>query len=166
MDSMLGIICGGLAILSFLGIGVAVLIWGIRNRNKAEASNTWSSVEGVITSAQIDEDTDVDEDGFSSTTYTPQWQYQYTVNGNSYTGERISFGAVRGYGRLKKAQEELDKYPVNSSVRVYYDPEIPEESVLVQGTGGTWLGIFLGGFFILLAVIGCIVSFFVVLLNM
>ena len=165
MDSVLGIICGGLGILAFFGIGVAALILGIRNRNKAEESNNWPAVDGLITDAQIEKDTDVDEDGFSSTTYTPKWQYQYTLGEQTYTSERISFGAVRGYGRIKKAQEELDKYPVNSRVRVYYDSQNPDESVLVRGTKGTMWGIIIGSIFILISIFGCIGGLIFVLVN-
>ena len=60
----------------------------------------------MITNAWIEENTDVDDDGYSSTTYTPKWEYQYQIGGTTYTSDRISYGAVKGYGRRKKAQEE------------------------------------------------------------
>jgi hypothetical protein len=165
MNSNIGLLCGGFGILVFFGVGVAALIFGIRNREKGEASNSWPSVGGIITDARIEENTDVDEDGFSSTTYTPKWLYEYTLDGKTNTSERISFGAVRGYGRRKRAQEELDKFPVNSQVRVYYDPQNPGETVLVPGTKGTMMGIIIGIIFILLSIFGCIGGLIFVLVN-
>ena len=53
MNSNIGLLCGGLGILVFFGVGVAALILGIRNRKKGEASNLWPSVEGIITDARI-----------------------------------------------------------------------------------------------------------------
>ena len=164
--SVLGILCGGLGILVLFGIGVGSIIFGIRNRKKAEASNAWPSADGMITNAWIEENTDVDDDGYSSTTYTPKWEYQFQISGTTYTSDRISYGAVKGYGRRKKAQEELVKFPTNSRVRVYYDPANPAESVLIRGTKGTMLGIILGIIVILISIIVACVGGIALLTNM
>lgn len=143
-NNLVGLLCGsGLAIALFIG-GVVAVIFGIKNRKKAEASNAWPSAGGVITNTWIKENTDVDDEGYSSTTYTPKWEYKFQLGGQEFTSQKISFGGETGYGRRKRAQEELDKYPANSQVRVFYDPANPGESVLVQGTKGTMLGIIIG----------------------
>jgi len=165
MNNVIGIVCGGLFILIFFAAGVAAIIFGIRNRKKAEASTTWPSVDGTITNAWIDESRDTDEDGSTSTTYTPRWQYQFDLGGSTHTSERVSFGGMTGYGRRSKAEEQLQKFPVNSRVRVYYDPQNPAESVLIQGTKGTMIGIIVGIVLILASVVACIGGGIVVLFN-
>ena len=165
-ESLLGILCGGILILVLFGSGIAAVIFGIRNRKKGEASNSWPSANGMITAAWIEENTETDEDGFSATTYTPKWQYKFQAGGFEYTSERISYGAVKGYGRRKKAQEELNKFPANSRVRAYYDPQDPNESVLIRGTKGTLLGVILGIILILISVIGGCVGGFMALSNL
>ncbi|MBN2043700.1 MAG: DUF3592 domain-containing protein [Anaerolineales bacterium] len=153
MTNLTGLICGGGLVLAlFIGGGV-VIFFGIKNRKKAEASNAWPSAGGMITATWIEENTDHDEDGYSSTTYTPKWEYKYQVGGYEYTSQKISFGGVTGYGRRKRAQEELDKFPANSQVRVYYDPNDPNQSVLIKGTKGTMLGIIIGVILILVSII-------------
>ena len=150
--NLVGPLCmGGLMVALFIG-GVTAIIFGIRNRKKAQESTAWPSLGGVITNAWIEENTEYDEDG-SSTTYTPKWEYKFQVQGYEYTSQKISFGGTTGYGRRKRAQEELVKFPANSHVRVYYDPNDPNTSVLIQGTKGTMLGIIIGVILILVSII-------------
>ena len=65
--------------------------------------------------------------------------YDYEVAGQEYTGNRYSFGYLAGgiagggevYAKIKR---ELPQKP---SVKVYYNPSNPRESVLVPGA--TWI---------------------------
>ena len=139
-------------VLILLGIGIFSVVSGIRNRKKGEASLSWPTVDGVITNTWIEEKTDTDEDGISSTTYTPHWEYQYQVEGTTYTSSRISYGAVKGYGRRSKAQEELGRFPIHSIVKVYFDPYNFTETVLVPGTKGTMLGVIIGAILIVVSI--------------
>ena len=164
--NLVGLFCVGAVIFIFFGVGVAAIILGIRNRKKAEASVNWPSAPGRITNAWIDQEDDIDEDGFSTTTFTPNWQYQFTASGQTYTSDKISFGGKRGYGRQKKAQEALAAYPLHSQVRIYFDPANPSESVLVPGTKGTFLGIIVGAIFIVISIFGCIAGTIGQLINM
>ena len=155
-ESSIGFICAGLGIVAFFFIGVGILISGIRNRRKATASNRWPAAGGVITNAWINESRSTDEDGFTSTSYSARVEYQYAVGANTFTSRRISFGSTQSYSNRRKARKELEAYPVNSRVRVYYNPQNPEEAVLIRGTKGTMFGIIMGIIFILLsACFGC-----------
>ena len=59
-----GLLCGGGALVAALFIGgVVVIIFGTKNRKKAEASNAWPSVGGMITRSWIEDNTDVDDEG-------------------------------------------------------------------------------------------------------
>lgn len=160
-EQIIGYICVGGVIIAFFIGGIFATIYGVRNRRKGSASQSWPSARGVITNAWIQESTDTDEEGYTSTSYTPKWEYQYKIGQETYTSGRISFGGVTGYGRQKRAQEELDRFPVNSQVQVYYDPEKHSDAVLVRGTKGTMGGIIVGIIFIALSVCGsCIWLYF------
>jgi hypothetical protein len=67
-ETMFGYICGGLLIIAFFIFGVSTIIFGIRNRRKAEASQSWPAAPGVIIQGWIEESRDTDEDGY--TTYS------------------------------------------------------------------------------------------------
>jgi hypothetical protein len=151
-ESIIGLICGGLGIIAFFIAGAAALFFGIRNRRKGAESNNWPSAAGSIARTWVGESTSTDEDGFSSTSYTPQVEYQYQVGSNTYTSKKISFGAIRSYGTQRRAMKDLEAYPVNAHVQVFYNPQKPDEAVLVRGTKGTLLGIILGIFFMLIAI--------------
>lgn len=150
----IGYLCGGGVIfLVFIG-GIIATFFGIRNRRKASASQSWPAAAGVITKAWVEENQDTDDEGYTSTNYTPKWEYQYQAGSETYTSSRISFGGITSYGRLKKAQEELNRFPINSQVHVYYDPANPGDSVLVQGTKGTMIGIIIGIVLMVLSICG------------
>ena len=57
--------------------------------------------------------------------------YSYVVNGIGYTGKRIRFNR-RQYVLKSRAQKELDRYPVNTGVIVYFDPVNPGDAVLIR----------------------------------
>jgi len=166
MENIFGIICGGLFILIFFAGGVAAVIFGLRNRKKAEESTGWPAVEGVILNAWVEESSDTDEDGFTSTTYTPKWEYQYQLGGQTYTSQKISFGGESGYGSRKKAEQELTKYPLSSRVQAFYNPLNHEEAVLVQGTKGTMVGIIVGAILIVVSICTACIGGYVVISNL
>lgn len=139
-----GTLFGVLIFLLLFGSGTFMVIRGLGNRKKGAASTTWPTANGVITHAWVERETSEDEDGFTSTSYTPKWQYQFKLGGNTYNSEKISYSATTGYGRQAKAQEKLNQFPLNNQVKVYYDPNEPTESVLIPGTKGTMSGIIIG----------------------
>ena len=165
-SALIGIVCGGLFILVFFIGGVSAVIFGIRNRKKAQESTGWPSVDGVITKTWTNESRDTDEDGFTSYSYTPKWQYQYQLGGQTYSSEQVTFGGEKSYSNRKKAEQELIKYPQNGRVRVYYNPQDPADSVLVRGTKGTLGAIIAGIVLILISLCGACVGGYSLISNM
>ena len=66
-----------------------------------------------------------------SSGYAVSVSYDYVADGRRYTGTRVGFSR-RQYARKKRAQAEAEKYPLNSSVAVYFDPEKPTDAVLTR----------------------------------
>jgi hypothetical protein len=120
------------------GIGAALAAVGIHRRSQVEASRSWLQVPGTVTAANI-----AVIRGDDSTGYAPELTYSYVVNGTGYTGKRIRFNR-RQYVLKSRAQKELDRYPVNTGVIVYFDPVNPGDAVLIrEATDST--GLIAGG---------------------
>jgi len=118
-EMAIGMTAGGLT-------GAGLLIAGIYQRNRIAASQSWLQTTGTITGGSV-----ATECSNDSTGYSVALSYGYVANGVTYTGKRIGFSR-RTYARKSRAQSELDRYPLSSSVIVYFDPEKPADAVLVR----------------------------------
>jgi hypothetical protein len=119
-------------------IGSGLLIYGLHQRRKLLASQSWPQTTGTVTKADIAVERDTE-----STSYSVAVLYDYEVNGVRHTGKRIAFDR-RTYARKKRAEAELGRYPPNSSVTVYFDPERPANAVLLRESPYSMLYIVLG----------------------
>ena len=144
-DATLALLIGGSICFLFFVIGIFIMIAGIRNRKKAEESTSWPSVQGTITNSWVETQVHKDDDGSKRISHFPRWEYEFAVSGMTYTSQRISFGITGRSSSESEARERLTQYPLNSEVRVFYNPSNPEEAVLVTGTQGTMTLVTLGG---------------------
>lgn len=132
----LGVYC--IVALGLLVISLAVVsIW------RGAGSEHWPVAEGEIVKSEV----------VSRSTYTgSSWRfekfseilYRYEVNNRSFEHFRIAFndGGYYVTDSLAKA------YPLGTKVRVYYDPDDPDNAVLIPGkkSWGQILGTALMGF--------------------
>jgi hypothetical protein len=124
--------------------GIVSIVYGLYLRRKLGASANWSQSIGTIRSAEVGNNAAAD-----SVEYEVLVSYEYVVNGTSFTGKRIEFGR-RGYLKKRRAEEQLARYPVQSSVMVFFNPENPQDAVLeLQASGSATyfiLGVLAFGF--------------------
>jgi hypothetical protein len=111
--------------LTCVVLGLALIGYSIYQRRRIQASERWQTVTGTITRAEV-----VENKASDSREYNLAVSYAYAVNGSHYVGSRIEFGQRRAYLRKKTAEAQAARYPVNSSVMVYFNPEKPEDAVL------------------------------------
>jgi hypothetical protein len=130
--SLVAGICAGLFALALGAIGVVLIVQYMRNKQKAQASQTWPSTPGKIIGHRIRVDETEDADGDSRVRYVPEVHFEYQVDGIVYQGKRISFGSEPDFGLRPKAQAFLESYPVESETTAYYNPDNPQEAVLSQ----------------------------------
>lgn len=156
MKSKSNFSCGNIVLLFLLGIGLFTLVFSIRSNQKASQSTDWPSVVGVITHTYIEEDESFDSDGDTTTTYSPVINYEYIVDDQVYTGDRIYYGLTMKYNRHQEAAKALQAYPTNSEVEIYYNPADPSEAVLDRQAEGTTLGIMIGGGLVLLSAVSLV----------
>lgn len=139
----------------FLGIGLAMFVFGIFFLIDANESAGWPEVEGSVRYTAVKQDRARGAQGGSKYTirYYYTVSYRYTVNGQPLSGDRYSMGdGPRASGYFKTRQEAEAEgdivYPVGSAITVYYNPENPESTVLRPGTNwGTYVPLILGLFF-------------------
>ena len=70
------------------------------------------------------------------THFTAEIRYDYTVDGTSYTGDRVSYSDYSSSNEMQM-QTVVAEYPVGKSVTVFFDPENPSSSLLESGFGWT-----------------------------
>jgi uncharacterized protein DUF3592 len=109
------------AMLASALVGSGFLIFGCISLIKNGTSRKWPQVAGTITQSVIKKNT-----GTDSNSYDVLIQYEYAVNIVRYTGEQ----EMGSYVWERSAQAAVERYAVNSSVVVYYDPEKPTNAVL------------------------------------
>jgi hypothetical protein len=119
--------------LAMFGAAIFFILWSGYEIVLAYQSQQWPSVEGEITSSYVQRDVRAIENSSKKPTYTPKISYQYTVNGKTYTGEKISFSGGEGGEKKNEAQAVVDHYFSGKKIAVYYDPEHPKKAVLETG---------------------------------
>lgn len=156
LGPMIGLLCGGLFVLVFAGIGAFLIYQSVRGRQKADASQSWPSTSGQITEAHVSHHTSTDTDGDMSDHYTPKVKYTYQAIGQEYEGDKLGFGFQQSYNSQTKAQAALERFPVGGQVTVFYSPNNPAEAVLERKAGGSTLTLVLGIIFIAVSLcLGC-----------
>ena len=98
-----------------------------------QASPRWPSVEGVVLTSQPRAVHDNPAEPESAKhDWVSEVRYAYTVDGVSYTGDRLqAFG--RRHMTKQEVLQELAPFPVGARVKVYHDPANPGRSVLIPG---------------------------------
>jgi hypothetical protein len=110
----------GTAAVSSAMIGVALSGYGLYLRSKLSSCQRWPQTAGTVTQSRLDTD-----DG-----YRIHVIYEYAVNGVAYSCSRVQFGTPTTYIRKSSAEAAIGRYPVDSRLTVYYDPENPADAVL------------------------------------
>lgn len=143
-----GIFTGGV----FFAVGLLIFLWGRSFASRDRAIARWPRAPGVITGSTYSSQTGTsrDQHGYdvTSTTYAPDITFEYTVNGATFGGTRVT-RANEPTSDASKIKALIDRYPRGARVEVLYDPSAPSTAYLEAGrsTGALILMIF-GGFFL------------------
>jgi hypothetical protein len=116
------------ALLCFVAVPVG-LSTELNRLSDARASRSWPTVAGTIRTARVEQ---VLGRKSRETAYFPRVEFSYSVAGQTYQGDRLSaHGSASDV--YPKAKVTIDRYPVGSEHRVYYDPANPTSSLLEPG---------------------------------
>jgi hypothetical protein len=149
---LLGMLCGGIFFLLFLGLGIFLIYRTQQSKKQAQVSQNWPSIPGQVTDSHVSRSQSTDADGDTSTSYSARVAYTYQVSGQAYSGHNIAFGFNPSYSNESKAQAAAARYPLGGQVPVYYDPSNPSDAVLERQASGSNVGMILGIIFIVIGV--------------
>ena len=118
----------------FLLLGGWLLILGLTNIWRAQASERWPRTTARVSRSDAASATSYDrEEHTTSVTYSTNIEYRYQVGGREYTGSRRHFGQTEGSGDSSEAEVLRFRYPANAGITVAYDPADPSMSVAEPG---------------------------------
>jgi hypothetical protein len=127
----------GMAVV-LAAMGLLALRMGFMLRAQVAASRLWHEAPGRIRSSGIEEVEMTPRDasrrgrrGFRSRVI-----YSFTVNGQTYGGDRVAFGANAASTLPRLISGAAGRYPAGSHVTVYYNPDNPAEAVLERRASG------------------------------
>lgn len=93
----------------------------------------WKKTQGRVLESEIREGYDEDD-----VVYTPYVRYAYAVDGHEYTNSRLYRfrDPAKGHVIWSYSRERAERIvrPPGTSIEVYYDPEHPERSCLIDDT--------------------------------
>ena len=139
-----------LAVL-FLAVGIVIAAFSYNGYRTSMASKSWPSVIGSIIQSEIEKQTSTSGEGTTKKTTVkeyPKIAYQYHIDGQRYKSAKISFLSSIG-----SARQVVSRYPQGKTVPVYYNPDMPEQAVLVPGSPEfNYVPYFFSGFFIFFGV--------------
>tara|TARA_B100001564_G_scaffold167664_1_gene140799 strand:- start:1121 stop:1765 length:645 start_codon:yes stop_codon:yes gene_type:complete len=93
-------------------------------------TRNWEPADGIVENSYVSTSTG----GEGGTTYCLHVDYRYTVDGRTYSGDRISYSADNSCNSWSANSDE--DYPEGKEITVYYDPSNPSESVILSGLSG------------------------------
>jgi len=125
---------------TFLIIVFGVFIVGIESLTVYDQLQTsdWEEEKGTVDLSEVREgsSTSCGDDGCSTTDWDyPYIVYSYEVNGIFYWDDDIVLFLL-DEGDYGFSPDIIDDYPVDSEISVYYNPQSPDESVLMKGFSG------------------------------
>lgn len=131
----------GLVVYSLMvgGLGLGALIIGGRPIARQVISAGWPTVEGTITRVDIERQT------ISGRVAAEQWmpivEYEYTLDGQTYTGDSITFSGPQPSTRQADAAQRVEPYHVGDAVSVTVNPADPQTAALHReaATASYWI---------------------------
>jgi hypothetical protein len=120
-----------------------------RNYLKAQATYDWPSTPGTVVVSEIKEMGPSD-----NLTYDPIVTYEYHLDGKAFRSSKLKIAdEFLTDGSYAQAEELTRNFPIGRNVDVIYNPDAPQESVLVEGiiSKSLWLGMGIAMFFYIMA---------------
>jgi hypothetical protein len=145
-------------------IVIVVLLVVFISLFKLSASQNWEETQGNLVSISIEEIThnhmrqETGSDGRFD--YKINLDYQYSVDGKTYTGNVLMVGVPNVFDRASDAENVVKKYSNLENIDVFFNPQNPQDSALM-----TAKNIPIVGFVIMFLMVVCIGGGIIFLLN-
>jgi hypothetical protein len=158
-NNMKELISGIIVFVVFNAIGIYFLTKALKLRSKRIQAMRWPTTTATILDSQMTEDPSRNAMGNISVLYVISVNYEYTIAGKLYQGDRVSIG--KPAFNYITASNISAQFAVGNHVPVSYNPNDPGDSVLAPKTTVGMLSWIPGAFFMLAGtVVGFISIFF------
>jgi len=126
--------------LLFIFSGLAMLVYVAKMRRQQRQSRSWVPVQGRVLSSEVKKE--IHRSRFVQgspltwggiTTYFPRVEYAYQYQGKTYQAKGII--TININWPKKEAEAAVARYPVDASVTVWVNPDLPHQAVLETGMG-------------------------------
>ncbi len=121
-----------LAILGGIAFFLLWKAWGIYQ--EIGQMNDWEAQEARLIMSYLDVNDKMDDD---PSTYRVKVSYEYQVDGESYTSDRLGFGYI--HSNMDNHHEVAEKLKYANKIGIWVDPDEPAESSIVKGWSETAL---------------------------
>jgi len=126
--------------------GALLTSWAVLTVLDARASLAWPTVTGRVLSARVERTVSRSTSGTRDYRYRASVSYRYSVEGESYSGDRVSF-LTDYYDSAEAAGATIARFASGNEVMVRYKPGEPGEAVLESNYGwGSYLPLGLSAF--------------------
>ena len=129
--------------LLFVVIGAAFAFFGFRSYQLGIQSKGWPATNGSVIQSEVVKRTRTTGTGANRrkvVEHIPEVAYSYSVDGQPYRSSRITFGAINKLN----AGKTVARYPKGKRIKVFYNPQKPDQAVLAPGAGATGSLVFIG----------------------
>lgn len=126
------------------GLGAIGYAWLLHLR--VQATESWPTARGEIIEASVEREASSSMNN-KSATFAPKIRYRYEVNGRQYTSNTIMLGGTLDTSSRDRAAERVQRWPVGTTVPVFYNPRRPQQSCLERKSEGIWFTVAIGAFF-------------------
>jgi hypothetical protein len=121
-----------------LAVGLIIAGVGINRILEARKCKDWEIIKGRVLSSMIKENSDIPYSESKIDNFHPDITYEYRYKGTVYFKQTIGYIPSKDpaihtayySGSESEIKDFLKKFPANSVIDVYVNPEDPEESVL------------------------------------
>ena len=115
--------------IGFISLPIVVLlvVAVLAKLMEARKASTWSTASGRIVTSETTAERQRSAGGETTVKTMPLVEYEFSVAGQKWRGNRISIGEDSGGANTEAT---LGRYPVGAVVSVYFDPTNPKQSVL------------------------------------
>jgi hypothetical protein len=111
----------------FVPIGLYLSWYGYSSYRQSQASVSWPTVAGTVTTSKVT----IEEDAENEPCYIGDIEYRYVVKNVEYRNNDVVIGPSAC--SESEANEIVRKYPARAEVKVFYDPDRPQVSLLEPG---------------------------------
>jgi hypothetical protein len=113
-------------------------------KTKEKKTESWNKTEGIIIKSELGSLKMTGETEYESN-FRANIEYSYEINKEKLTSDQAFFGDKLYKSGKRKYKKLLAKFPLNSKVIVYYNPQDFSESVLLKRMGNQRIvNIFIG----------------------